>query len=319
MSAAIVTEADLELQLAIVRAAAVGGWAGIFGPNSVAWRLDREAVVFLGAGRALLLQLAHPWVAAAVAEHSRTLSDPIGRFQRTFNTTLTMVFGTTGEAVAAARRLHRRHASICGTLTESIGAYSAGSTYRANDVAALRWVYATLTETSPLIYELVAPPLSVEDRERYYAETRLFAALFGIPQDALPQSWSDFLAYVDEILGSDVIAVSDTARRIATELFAGAGTSLRMPDWYRALTAHLLPPRLRQDFGLAYGPEERRAVERALTVIRRIYPWLPASLRYVAPYLEARARLAGRERPGALTKILNRVWIGQNSMAVRAE
>jgi uncharacterized protein (DUF2236 family) len=114
---AIVTETDLERELEMVRSAAVSEHAGIFGPQSVSWRLDREAAVFLGAGRALLLQLAHPWVAAAIAEHSRTLSDPVGRFQRTFNITLTMMFGATTQAVAAARRLHRRHAGICGTLT----------------------------------------------------------------------------------------------------------------------------------------------------------------------------------------------------------
>src|SRR6266436_6125611 len=159
---AVVTETDLERELVMVRSAAAGELAGIFGPQSISWRLDREAVVFLGAGRALLLQLAHPWVAAAIAEHSRSLSDPIGRFQRTFNITLTMMFGTTTQAIAAARKLHRRHAGICGALSESSGAYSAGSAYRANDLAALRWVWATLIETAPLAYELIAPMLSIE-------------------------------------------------------------------------------------------------------------------------------------------------------------
>jgi uncharacterized protein (DUF2236 family) len=70
--------------------------------------------VFLGAGRALLLQLAHPWVAAAISEHSKTFADPIGRFHRTFNITFTMVFGTLDQALAASRRLHRRHAVVTG-------------------------------------------------------------------------------------------------------------------------------------------------------------------------------------------------------------
>jgi uncharacterized protein (DUF2236 family) len=311
---AIVTEADLERELAMVGSAAAGELPGIFGPKSVSWRLDREAVVFLGAGRALLLQLAHPWVAAAIAEHSRSLSDPIGRFQRTFNITLTMMFGSTTQAIAAARRLHRRHAGICGTLTESAGAYAVGSIYWANDVAALRWVWATLIETAPLACELIAPALSTDDRARYYAEARLFAALFGIPRDTLPHSWVDFAGYVDQVLASDFLAVSGAARRIAAELFAGAGTGWRMPRWYRALTARLLPPRLRQDFGLPYGAAEHRSATRAIAALRYVYPWIPSSLRYVAPYHEARSRLTGRERPGALTQALNRLWIGQPSM-----
>jgi uncharacterized protein (DUF2236 family) len=316
---AIVTDADLEAQLALVRSAAVGGPAGIFGPLSVAWRIDREAAVFLGAGRALLMQLAHPWIAAAVAEHSRTLSDPIGRFQRTFNITLTMMFGCTGQALAAARRLHRRHAGIFGTLTESAGAFTAGSRYWANEVGALCWVSATLTETAPLAYELVAPPLSPADHECYYGEARLFAALFGIPQHALPPIWADFLSYVDGMLGSDVIAVSGTARHIADALFGGAGTGWRLPPWYRALTARLLPPRLRDEFGLAYGPAEQHSAERAIAVLRSVYPLIPKRLRYVAPYHEALARLAGREKPPVLTQALNRFWIGQPSMAAGME
>jgi uncharacterized protein (DUF2236 family) len=300
----------------MVRSAAAGGPAGIFGPDSVIWRIDREAAVFLGAGRALLLQLAHPWVAAAIAQHSRSLTDPVGRFHRTFSTVSTMVFGTTGQALAAARRLHRRHTAIGGTLAEDVGAFAAGSPYCANDVAALRWVHATLTDTALLAYQLVSPPLSARDRERYYADARLFAALFGIPQSALPQSWPDFARYVDDLFSSDTLVVGSAARSIAAELFSGAGTRLRAPFWYRALTASLLPPRLRDAFELPCGPPELRAVERALTVFRHVHPWLPARLRYVAPYHEALARLAGHDRPAPLTRLLNRFWIGRSSMTI---
>ena len=114
VTSGIVNKPDLEQELGIVPSAAAGSPAGIFGPDSVIWRVDREATVFLGAGRALLLQLAHPWVAAAIAQHSRSLTDPVGRFHRTFSTVFTMVFGTTGQALAAARRLHRRHTAIGG-------------------------------------------------------------------------------------------------------------------------------------------------------------------------------------------------------------
>lgn len=312
----IVGEADLEYELNIVQSAAAEGPAGIFGPGSVIWRIDREAAVFLGAGRALLLQLAHPWVAAAIAQHSRSLTDPIGRFHRTFSIVFTMVFGTTGQAFAAARRLHRRHTAISGTLGEDVGAFAAGSPYCANDVAALRWVHATLADTALLAYQLVNPPLPGKDRERYCEEMRLFGGLFGIPQCALPQSWPDFAQYMDTMFCSDTLAVGNAARSIAAELFCGAGTRLHAPFWYRALTAGLLPPRLRDAFELPYGPSELRSVERALTLFRHVHPWMPARLRYVAPYHEALARLAGRDRPAPLTRVLNRFWIGRSSMAI---
>jgi uncharacterized protein (DUF2236 family) len=314
VSSAVVSAADLECELAILRAASCDNAAGVFGPDTMVWRIDREVVIFLAAGRVLLLQLAHPWVAAAVAQHSRSLADPIGRFQRTFAMVFTMVFGTTDEAIAAARRLHRRHAAITGVLGERVGAFAAGSAYRANDVAALRWVFATLADSALVAFELVNPPLSLRERERYYTEYRRFAGFFGIPQNALPQSWPAFADYFEQMIASDVIAVSGAARAVADALFAGAGTRLRAPDWYRALTANLLPERLHADFRLLCSAQEHATAERAVAVLRRVYPHLPTRLRYVAPYHEACARLAG-QRPGALTQVLNRFWIGRNSLA----
>ena len=311
----VVGEADLERELACVRDATAGSCAGAFGPGSMMWHIDKEAAIFLGAGRALLLQLAHPWIAAAIAQHSRTLADPIGRFHRTFNAMFTMVFGTTELALAAARRLHRRHASIGGILTEARGPFAENSRYEANDVEALRWVHATLIDTAVVAYQLVCPRLSAEECECYWTEARLFAAFFGIPQDVLPQSWADFSAGNDNMWRSDILTVSDEARKIAAAILSGAGTRLSAPSWYRALTARLLPMRLRDDFGLSYGKPEDRETERALAVLRRVYPWMPGRLRHVGPYQEACARLAGERRPGVATQLLNRLWIGQNSMA----
>jgi len=311
----VVGEAALERELAIIRNAAAESSAGAFGPSSMMWHIDKEAAIFLGAGRALLLQLAHPWIATAIAQHSPVLADPIGRFHRTFSAMFTMAFGTIEQALAAARRLHQRHARVSGTLAQAAGPFAANSRYEANDIAALCWVHATLIDTALVAYQLVCPPLSVEERQRYWTEARLFAAFFGIPQDALPQSWVDFAAGNEKMGRSDVLTVSDQARSIAGAVLSGAGTRLPIPSWYRALTARLLPLRLRGDFGLPYGEFEHRKTERALAVLRGVYPWVPGRLRYVGPYQEARARLAGRQRPGATTQLLNRFWIGQKSMA----
>jgi uncharacterized protein (DUF2236 family) len=301
---------ELERQLAIVRARAAGPAAGLFGPASVTWRVDREAAIFLGAGRALLLQLAHPWVAAAIVEHSRSFEDPIGRFHRTFGIVFTMVFGSRDQALAAARRLNRRHAMITGFLPEAAGRFAAGAPYRANDVAALRWVHATLAETALRAHDLVFAPLTQEMRERYWSENRLFAALFGIPEAALPRDWAGFVAYSEAMQQSDTLAVGAAARRIAAALLYGR---LAPPFWYRALTAGLLSPRWREAFDLRYGAAERRAAERAIGMLRRLYPLLPPPLRFVGPYREACARLEGRP-PGMLTAVGNRFWIGRTRM-----
>lgn len=302
-----------ERELERVRAEAAGAAQGLFGPASLTWRINREAITFLGAGRALLLQLAHPWVATAVAEHSRAGADPIGRFHRTFAVVFTMVFGSLDQALAASRRLHARHAEVSGTLPAALGPFARGSPYRANDVAALRWVYATLIDTAVRAHDLVLPALAGDERERYYAESKLFAALFGLGREDLPADWTAFAAYNEAMARSDTLTVSPAARDMAQQLLSGAGSLLRAPHWYRALTAALLPPQLRAPFGLPFDERERAIAERALRHIRRLYPLLPARLRYVAPYHEALARLAGR-RPDGLTRLSNRVWIGRPSM-----
>jgi uncharacterized protein (DUF2236 family) len=306
---------DLERELnraraAAARAAAASAPAGFFGPQSVTWQVDREAAIFLGAGRALLLQLAHPWVAAAIEQHSRTFADPIGRFHRTFSVVFAMVFGSLDQALGAARRLHRRHAEIEGRLPAAAGAFPAGSYYCANAVPALRWVYATLVETALMAYELVLPPLMPEQRERYYRESRLFAALFGIPDECLPPDWTAFSAYTTTMVQSDTLAVTEGARIKAHKLLTSAETWLPVPASYRALTAALLPPRMREGFAFPYGAEEQRAAERLIARLRRLYPLLPARLRNVGPYQEAQQRLQGRARPDLGTRLSNRFWIG---------
>ncbi|MGY3617613.1 oxygenase MpaB family protein [Bradyrhizobium sp. USDA 10063] len=313
----MVSASELEATLDFVRARAAGSAEGIFGPASMTWRIDREAVIFLGAGRALLLQLAHPWVAAAVAEHSRTFADPIGRFHRTFDVMFTMVFGSLDTALAAARHLHRRHATIVGRLPEAVGPFESGSPYRANEIAALRWVHATLVETALMVHDMILPPLSVEEREQYWTESRLFGALFGLKPTDLPADWESFVAYNEAMMRSDTLSVTGTAGEVARQIFAGGRPWLRIPRWYQALSTELLPDRLRMCFGLAFDERDRKAAERALARIRRVYSAIPTRLRYVGPYHEAQARLQGRPRLGWATRCLNRAWIGRPQLGDR--
>ena len=167
---------SLEAELARVRAAAAGSVAGVFGPTSITWQIDREAAIFLGAGRALLLQLAHPWVAAAIEQHSDALSRPIARFHRTFRAVFSLIFGSLEQSICTARRLYQRHAEIAGQLPSAAGPFSAGSLYCANAILALAWVYATLIETALIAYELMLPPLTPSQREIYAFSLRLYSA-----------------------------------------------------------------------------------------------------------------------------------------------
>lgn len=318
-TASPVSFADLERLLQETENAAPSVAEGIFGPHSVTWKVNRESALFLAAGRAAMLQLAHPWVAAAIAEHSRTLHDPIGRFHQTFRTMFTVVFAPAETAVSAARRLYRRHDPIRGKLPETTGQLVKGSSYQANDVAALRWVHATLVDSALLAYELVLPELTQVERERYYLESQKTAALFGIPRDCLPKDWTAFQQYFAATVKSDIVGVSSGARDLACRLQAGAGLLIRPPFWYGAMTAYLLPARLRNEFQLPYGDREQRSAERARHWLRQIYSHLPASLRFVGPYNEVQSRLHGRLRPSLAVCLSNRLWIGRPSLLGSAD
>jgi uncharacterized protein (DUF2236 family) len=307
----IVSSAQLEHNIDFVRAIAPDPAKGVFGPNSMMWQVDREALLFLGAGRALLMQLAHPWVATAIAEHSSTLSDPMGRFHRTFDIMFTLVFGSLDQALHASRRLQRRHAAVCGTIPETLGPYPEGSRYMANDVSALMWVHATLVDTALVAYELVLPPLGREACERYYAECRLLGALAGIPFEAQPSDWPAFGEYFSETVASRILTVSPAAKRIAMRVLAKAG-HVPVPRWYCNLTASLMPERFRGAYELQH---DQPKAARTVGVLRRLYPKLPARIRHVAPYQEAIGRMSGRTRPDLITRSLNRLWIGQPSLS----
>lgn len=155
------------------------------------------------------------------------------------------------------------------------------------------------------------PPLTPEQHERYYGESRLFAALFGIPNECLPRDWTAFSAYTAAMAQSDTLIVTDQARVMGRQLIAGADTWLPVPASYQALTAALLPPQIREAFGFSYGAAEGRAVRQLISQVRRVYPLLPARLRFVGSYQEAEQRLAGKARPDIVTRMCNRFWIGR--------
>src|SRR5262249_35199720 len=156
--------------------------------------VGRESLSFLGAGAAILLQTAHPFVAQAVADHSRAMTDPIGRFHRTFRPVFAMIYGTRAQALAQARLVRMVHGRIKGVMPEAVGRYPAGGAYAADDADALFWVHATLWHTAIAVAERMRGPLSAAEKDQYHEEMARFAALFGIPPALLQQDWAGFQA-----------------------------------------------------------------------------------------------------------------------------
>lgn len=292
-----VTRAELERHLAELAAGVEDPRHGLFGPGSVMWRVSRESITFLGGGRAALLQLAHPWVATAVQHHSSSEKDLAGRFKRTFDSVFAMVFGDLEQALAAARRVHELHDTVQGRLEEDLGPWRAGDAYAANDEDALLWVHATLVDTSVLMYETFIGPLAPADLDRLWADSRRFARLFGIPDRTWPADWAAFRAYFDGVLASGVLTVGAASRRLAKFLLTPPNAAV-VPAWrwYAAITAGLLPDRLRGELGFAWGPGQRAVHRATVAGLRLAWRRLPSRLRWLPAYNDARRRLRGQDR-----------------------
>ena len=296
---------DLERHLAMLMGRIGDPRAGLYGPGSVSWDVNREGIVMLGGGCAALMQLAHPFVAHAVDQHSNTKSDPVGRFTRTFGHVFQMVFGDIDHAVESARRVHALHRTIRGAIKEDVGRFRRGDRYQANDERALLWVHATLVETAMRVYELVVMPLSAPEHEAYYAESRLFAYLFGIPDDVLPPTWQDFLRWYDEEIASETIAVGGPALEMRRFLFRAPTPALApFAAWFEILTAGLMPARLREQFDFAWGPLERQIFARSIPLLRLAHRATPGRIKYFPAYVEACRRLEGKPSPDLLGRAL---------------
>ncbi|MDA0351050.1 MAG: oxygenase MpaB family protein [Chloroflexi bacterium] len=247
---------------------APGGGPGtaLFGVDSVVRRVNGEGALLIGGGRALLMQIAHPLVAQGVAEHSDFAHDRIGRLLRTLRPVYAISFGTPAQAEAAAARVRHRHEAV------------SGSGYRATDPELLLWVHATLIDSALLTYQRFVQPLSRRDAERYYEESGRIGELFGVPPSMLPADLEGFERYVAGTVAE--LAVSATARRIAQTIFTPD------PLWLapalllaREATAGLLPPRLRDQYGLRWGSPRARLLSGLAAGSRAVLPRLPRTWR----------------------------------------
>ena len=192
----------------------------------IAQRVNREAVVVLGWGRAILMQLAHPLVAAGVAEHSRFDDGTrayVARMRRTIGAMLSLTFGTEEQVRATAARINAVHRRVRGRLDRAAGRYPAGAPYDATDPALLEWVHATLVDSQLRTYALFVGPLTADERDRYCAEAARVGPRLGVPAGALPDTAARLRGYLKEMEQEEHLAVGAQARGLAAALLAPPG------------------------------------------------------------------------------------------------
>lgn len=258
------------------------------GPDSITWKINREMIVVAGWGRAILLQLAHPSVAAGVHDHSTfrgSLRSSFRRLHATVGAMLALTFGNTEQMITAAAGINVIHDRVRGRVASATQPHPTTgevqplktNTYSAHDPHLQRWVHATLLDSIPLTYELLVRPLSVSDRDQFCAEAAIMEPLLGMPAEWLPRNSAQLDVYMRDMLAGGTIVVTDTSRALARAL-------LYPPRWYlvwpaframQVLTIGLLPPPIRDAYGFEWRPRDERSLRRwtrMLKVSRRLLP-----------------------------------------------
>ncbi|MFI0409037.1 oxygenase MpaB family protein [Actinomadura sp. 3N508] len=239
--------------------------------------LAAEPLVGLGAGRALLMQLAHPAVARGVAEHSDFADRPLARLFGTLDFLLIVTFGTpeqVGRIAAKVRGIH-------GTVR--------GDGYSGNDPDLQLWVNATLIDSALHIHEHVMRRSGHGGRdggelaEEYYRQARAVAEVLGCPPESQPADLAAFRAYMADMLAT--LEVTDTAREVAAAVLWPERKAGRLRVLFpalavfRLLTAALLPDTLRDQYGLPWTGGRRRTATLLLRTAGGVHRVTPRFLR----------------------------------------
>jgi uncharacterized protein (DUF2236 family) len=226
----------------------------------------------LGGPRALLMQIAHPSVAAGVAAHSDFPAEPFARLWRTLDAMLSISFGDDRQCRGAAARVDEIHRRVHGR-TES------GEPYSATDPDLLQWVHATLVDSGLVAYRGFFGRLSDRDAEAYHREMQRLAVLMGVPADILPPDLAAFTEYVDRTTAG--LDVSEEARRLAPWIVRPPLSPALWPvaRFQELVTVGLLPEPLRRAYGLRWSEGRARLLGASGAAARALVPRLPALIR----------------------------------------
>jgi uncharacterized protein (DUF2236 family) len=253
-------------------------------PNAVvARKINREIVVVVGWGRAILLQLAHPLIAAAISDGSSFHSGAgsyVRRAQQTIGAMLDLTFGTPEQAQRIVDRINGIHDRVNGQLGATTGVFRAGTPYSARHGQLLIWVHATLVESLVLTYEQLVGPLSREEKDQYASDSAWLARELGAPAGAVPADDAGVSEFMREMRARGEICVGDDARRMASALLA-PGIMLAAPVFWVSglITVGMLPEDLRQAYGFEWDERRARRFQQVTSLVRGTRRLLPPIVR----------------------------------------
>ena len=258
---------------------------GYFTDDSMLRRVNREWALALSGPRALLMQAAHPLAVTGLLAHTDSIDDPYGRLERTAEIMNVIGFGSKAEADRVTGIVRTQHARVRGRLPAAVGAYPKGTPYAADDPELLLWVLATLADSALVVYRRYVGSLSAAERDAYWQDYRRVGRLFGLRLRDMPRDIDGFDAYMEDMLASGDLHVSDRARELGKQIVLHPPlplTARPLVELVNFITVGLLPPDLRRQYRLSWDPLRGLALAGGAEYVKRVLvPLLPGRVRWV--------------------------------------
>jgi uncharacterized protein (DUF2236 family) len=265
---------------------------GLFGPDSISWRVHAEPILWIAALRALFLQMLHPRAIAGVVQNSSFKDDPWGRLYRTASFFGVVIFGSTADAETAGARVRGIHRRMRATDPDT------GVEFRVDEPELLRWIHVTAVESFCSVAQRAGLGLTPTEVDQYYQEQLEVARLVGLDPATVPTTTADIEAYYDEMRPKLRVSADawETARYLTfPKLPWGLGRTPVRPMWIGVIGygVSLMPRWARRMYKLPGLPTTDLSASLTARGLRLALRSLPASV-YEGPIYAAAMERAGR-------------------------
>jgi uncharacterized protein (DUF2236 family) len=256
---------------------------GYFPPGSMLRFVQEHRVVGQTYGqRALVLGATSPVPYVGTSSSTLAKERPFTRLSATANAFETIFFGSTDEADKLLGAVHTMHTQVRGVLDEDAGLHRAGTPYDAFDPELMLWTMAVLADSSRHCFETLVRPMSAAEREELWQDWITFGVLFGMPREVAPPSSEAFDAWMGEHLSGPRFHVTDEARVVGRAIVRAMPVPARLRAGVRVtsfVVVGLLPERVREAFGLDWGPVRAQAHRALAATLRGSRHVIPESVR----------------------------------------
>lgn len=212
------------------------GDRGLFGPESIAWKVHADFIsMMIGGISSLILQALHPQALAGVWDHSSFREDLKGRLGRTAFFIAATTYGSTEMADKIIDKVNQIHTKINGVD-------ELGHPYSATDPHLLAWVHLTETRSFMQAFEdYRKEELSAQDKDQYFSEMKPLGERMGAHD--LPSTYSRtdgaIKSYIPELyFGDRAKSILDLLENFPSKLTAkpfikliSRAGYLNLPDW----------------------------------------------------------------------------------------